>query len=156
MTVWFWKTYCFPLFLILSKRTKEKASAQTRRCQSQDNDPVIDESATISAFCRKLPQVCQVCGKIPDCQSNRLKSLFTCTYYTDCWQQCQQSVLCPLEYDSYVPFLFYTIVKLNVQCTFPFRINYIRNFFLFGFPFFEKWYIIGSNHYQGAIYENSL
>ena len=48
-----------------------------RRCRKSDTNPISDESATISAFCRKLLQVCQVCSKIPDRQSDRLKSLFT-------------------------------------------------------------------------------
>jgi len=34
--------------------------------------PSFDEPATKSAFRRKLPQVCQVCGKFPNCRSNRL------------------------------------------------------------------------------------
>ena len=34
--------------------------------------PSFDESATKSAFRWKLPQVCQVCGKFPNCHSNCL------------------------------------------------------------------------------------
>ena len=36
--------------LNISKKDKRKASAHMRRCQNNDNNPVIDESATISAF----------------------------------------------------------------------------------------------------------
>ena len=43
-----------------------------RRRRNDDNYPVGDESATKSAYCRKLLQVCQVRSKFPNCQSNRL------------------------------------------------------------------------------------
>ena len=52
-----------------------------RRRRNDDNYPVGDESATKSAYCRKLPQVCQVRSKFPICQTAKLKSLFTCLYY---------------------------------------------------------------------------
>ena len=43
-----------------------------RRRRNDDNYHVGDESATKSAYCRKLPQVCQVRSKFPNCRSNRL------------------------------------------------------------------------------------
>ncbi|MBQ6824652.1 MAG: hypothetical protein IJP27_08350, partial [Clostridia bacterium] len=64
--------------------------------------PYANESATISAFCRKLPQVCQARGKFPDYQSNRLKSLFTCAYYIilGCRSQCQQKSLSEIAFNK--------------------------------------------------------
>ncbi len=43
--------------------------------------PSFDESATKSASCRKIPQVCQFCSMFPICLTAKLKSLFTCNYY---------------------------------------------------------------------------
>ena len=51
-----------------------------RRCRNHDNYPVGDESATKSASCRKIPQVCQFYSMFPICQTAKLKSLFTCLY----------------------------------------------------------------------------
>ena len=51
-----------------------------RRRRNHDNYPVGDESATKSASCRKIPQVCQFYSMFPICQTAKLKSLFTCLY----------------------------------------------------------------------------
>ena len=60
-------------FSNISKEDKRKASAQKRRRRKKMTIiPSFDESATKSAFRRKLPQVCQVWSKFPSCQSNRL------------------------------------------------------------------------------------
>ena len=48
-----------------------------RRRRNHDNYPVGDESATKSASCRKIPQVCQFYSMFPICQTAKLKSLFT-------------------------------------------------------------------------------
>ena len=90
-----------PVFI--SKKDKRKAPAHiVADAKKATILPPADESATVSAFCRKLPQVCQVCGKFPDCQSNRLKSLFTCTYYIilGCRSQCQQKSLSEITFNK--------------------------------------------------------
>ena len=51
-----------------------------RRRRNDDNYPINDESATKSASCRKIPQVCQFYSMFPICQTAKLKSLFTCLY----------------------------------------------------------------------------
>ena len=52
-----------------------------RRRRNDDNYPINDESATKSASCRKIPQVCQFYSMFPICQTAKLKSLFTYLYY---------------------------------------------------------------------------
>ena len=59
-------------FCRLAKRTKEKHLHISADAKKMTILPSFDESATKSAFCRKLPQVCQVRGKFPNCRSNCL------------------------------------------------------------------------------------
>ena len=62
-------------FSIISISKKDKRKSICTKAQTPKKMtiiPSVDESATKSAFRRKLPQVCQFYGKFPSCLSNRL------------------------------------------------------------------------------------
>ena len=71
-----------------------------RRHRNDDNYPATDESATKSASCRKIPQVCQFYSMIPICQAAKLKSLFTCIYYITPIRKKQYFSVCKAKFHS--------------------------------------------------------